>query len=85
MGKGCSLPVASIAPALAAHKPALAVPVGRVGTAVAVLAADVATSLGPVLEVVAALTRVKGVLGLGLGPRQRTCEHTRCHKASREQ
>ena len=83
-GRGSCPPVASIAPALAAHKAALAVPVGCVAAAAAVATTDVAAPFGPVLEVVAPLPRGKLVFSLGLGTRQWTGKYRRGHKAGRE-
>lgn len=81
-----NLPFTAIAPALAADKAALAVPVGRVRRSIAVVALDVAAALGPVLEVVAALARVDGALRQSLRARKGGGEHSgRAAEAGREE
>lgn len=58
------LPRTTPLPSLPTHKPAFAVPVCREGTSVTVIAPDVASSLGPVLEVVAALAGLESCFSL---------------------
>jgi hypothetical protein len=52
-GKGEDVPNAVAPPTFAADETTLAIPISRKGTAIAVVAADVAAAFGPVLEVVA--------------------------------